>query len=154
MADGVGDAAVGPAQNQVAVPPHHFAAEHALGAIAQLVRTGKHDFQDTVAVHLAHVLDAAAAQKLAQQHAEHRRLVGVGLDFLRDVRAGAVGGGAQEQTPRAFARAYEHMQFVLFRLQHAVHAAARQHAFEFPGHKAQHQPVHFVASPSVSNPIL
>ena len=142
MAAGVHDAPVSAAQDDVRVAAHHLHDERAGDGIAQLGERGDVDFQNAVARDAPHGAHTPAADVLAQQHAQHRRLHGAGLGMGRQVHARAAGRGAQQQAMVFALRADEQMNLVALGLNHAVDAPVPELFVELAGDKAEHHAVH------------
>ena len=73
------------------MPPHHLAAEDALRRLTELVLARERNFKNTVPAHLPHAQHLRAADQLAQQHAEHRRLLWLRLYGFRQMHTRPVG---------------------------------------------------------------
>ena len=72
------------------MPPHDLDDETVLDAEAQLVGGIRTDLDDPLRVHLAYFADPRALQMFPQQHAESRRILGIGALFFREVDTGVI----------------------------------------------------------------
>ena len=130
--DGVDNhAGVAVYHNQVAVHAHDFADNAQSLHVAQLVDTFKIEKQHAVAAQLPHADQLAAAQPLAQQHAEHRRLRRIFGRFDTKIDARRVGARRQQQLFAALIAAQNQHQLVAVGLIDLADACAERGLLDF-----------------------
>ena len=142
MPGGLQNAALAIHQDQVGVAAHHLQDQPAQHMVAHFVHGVQVDVHHAVAADLSDRLHPRAHQLLAQEHAEHGRLQGIGEGGSCQVAAGVVRRGAQEQAAVFVPGADKENDGILLRLGDFINAAAGQGSVQLPGGKADGQSVH------------
>ena len=106
------DARIAVDDDQVAVHAHDFTDDAQPLLLAQLVDAVKVQKQHAVTAGLPQAHQLAAAETLAQQHTEHRRLRGIFRRFDAEVDARRIGARGEQQLARALVGAKHQHQLV------------------------------------------
>ena len=139
---GVDDLAVRTDQDDVAVLRHDLHGHRQGLFIAQFVGRREVEEEDAVEPRLSDAGERGAAEALAQEHAEHGRCGRVLERRLRQVDAGAVGPGAEQQFERPqVPGAQRQHQFLRGGLVDFIHFCADDGGFQFLPDAVQEQSV-------------
>ena len=139
---GVDDLAVRTDQDDVAVLRHDLHGHRQGLLVAEFVGRREVEEQDAVEARLPDAGERGAAEALAQEHAEHGRCGRVLERRLRQVDAGAVGPGAEQQFERPqVPGAQRQHQFLRGGLVDFIHFCADDGGFQFLPDAVQEQSV-------------
>jgi len=153
MLDGVQDLPRPVGQDEVAVLPHTLQAQGQVRLITQFIPGGAVDLHDALQTRLADTPNEARSQAVSEQHAENRRLLGIGLGFPRQVNPGVTPGGGQDQPVVFSSASHKKPHLVFFGLQHAVDRSAREPFGQFAHQAMQYNRFQRHGSTSHTHPL-
>ena len=113
-------------QHTVGIPSHDLAGKRQLHQITQLAHAFKFQEQNAFQPVLPDIEQPPSAQMLAQEHTEHGRCSRILNGDIRQMNAGAVAGGADEDFRRSLAASQVQDQFVTGGLVDLVHPCPDQ----------------------------
>ena len=132
--DGVNDVAGGQIhQDDIAVFAHDLDDEAVIDRESQFIDCVSVHDHDPLRIDLTDRPDTGTLHMFAQQHAESRWILGIGILFFSQVQAGVAGTGGDEQPVFFFSVADLQDDFICGRLMDAVDPSACQFVLELVG---------------------